>query len=103
MAIEKSELIAQDLWDMISEDDKVCVNCEHFSGQSEGGTDKCHGVLPCCNYSAKWEDNYFAPDQWYMQDRFGCEACVFFHGGSLSDECGSCRRYVEDKWVMRCE
>ena len=49
MAIEKSELIAQDLWYMISENDKVCVYCEHFSGQSEGGTDKCHGVMPCCN------------------------------------------------------
>lgn len=100
---EKSELIAEDLWERIPEEDKVCVNCEHFCGQTDGGTDKCHGTMPCCNYSEKWEDNYFTPDQWYMKDRFGCEACVSYQDGYFSEECTSCEHYYESQWVMRCE
>lgn len=100
--VEKSELVAQDIWDRIPEEDKVCINCEHFgSRMNEGGTDKCHGAMPCCNYSAEWEDNYFTPDESYVLDMFGCDACVYYSGGDCSEECGSCNRYYELKWTMR--
>jgi hypothetical protein len=59
--------------------------------------------MPCCNYSDKWEDNYFVPDECYLSDKFGCDACDHYYGGEPTEECGSCRRYYDDNWAIRRE
>ena len=89
----------------IPEEDKVCVYCEYF-GTGMYRTDdetKCCGTMPCSNYHADNTENYFVPEDWYLKDRFGCSACEYYYGGKPTEECGSCKRYYEDKWVRQRE
>ena len=87
------------IFDRIPEEDRVCVNCDHFLGQTDGGeSHKCHGEMPCLNFHKDNTENYFVPDNEYLEWKFGCEACDHYDPDEASDECCQCSRYYEDLW-----
>ena len=84
---------------IIPEKDRVCVNCLYFGTSMDTGDEyKCEGVRPCLNYHKDNTENYFVPDDLYLQDKYGCNACVHYCGGEPSEECGNCSRWYSDLW-----
>ena len=89
-------------YDQIPDEDKVCINCGNFSRANEGGDKKlCCGTMPCLNYHKDNTENFFVPDDYYLQSRFGCSACS--HKSNLDEpyegcECLNCSRYYSDHW-----
>lgn len=83
----------------ISEKDRVCINCIYFGSDMNVGEDhKCHGTMPCSNYHKDNTENYFVPDDLYLQSEYGCDACEFYYGGEPTEECTGCSRWYEDRW-----
>lgn len=88
--------------DLIPEEDKVCINCDFFGRQNEGAEERlCCGTMPCLNYHKDNTENFFKPDDLYLQDTFGCEACMHYACGDPAEECGNCSRYYSDYWERR--
>ena len=86
-------------FDEIPEEDRVCINCVHFGMAMDTGDEyKCGGVRPCSNYHRDNEENYFIPDDLYLQDEYGCDACRNRNGPEYADECATCSRFYSDGW-----
>ena len=88
-----------DLLSRIPEEDKCCINCEHWYGSTDGGDEfLCHGTMPCLNYHKDNTQNFFAPDEMYLESNFGCEACRHYAHGEPTEECSQCSRYYSNGW-----
>ena len=86
----------------IPEKDKVCINCLYFCSAADiGNIDLCGGQRPCVNYAVGNTENFFVPDDWYLRDRFGCDACIYYIEDDWSEECCECSRLYEDRWERR--
>ena len=83
----------------IPEKDRGCLNCIYFGLQMDTGDEyKCGGIRPCSNYSRVNEVNYFVPDDRYLQDEYGCDACKNYEGGEFAEECVTCSCYYSNRW-----
>lgn len=86
----------------IPESDKVCWNCKHFLSGKTGLPVRCDTEKPCVNYRDGNTESYFVPSDLYLQDRFGCEACI--HHGYV-EICLICsrhyERHYENMWETR--
>lgn len=80
----------------IPEKDRVCINCIYFGRRMDCGDEyKCNGTMPCSNYHKDNTQNYFVPDDWYLQTEYGCEVCKHF-GDAVW--CKGCSRWYENLW-----
>ena len=81
---------------IIPEEDKICTNCNHFGpGMDQGDEHLCHGEMPCVNYHEGNTENYFEPEDDYLESEFGCDACI----DSIDNhECHMCSKNYENRW-----
>lgn len=78
----------------IPEDDKCCTHCNYLVRDCENER------ADCINYTKEGTVNHFVPDDWYLQDRFGCKACKHHDADEMCDQTDCSRRY-NDLWERR--